>query len=84
MEPPVIFLRPSLNVWTYHSTNPFEAGWYGGVRTCLMSLAFKNTWNLSLQKTDPLSEIRTCGSPNVAKVICNLSIVIAAVEDDVT
>ena len=49
-----------------------------------MPLVFKNTWNSSLQKADSLSETRTSGSPNVAKVVCNLSIVTAAVEDDVT
>ena len=35
--------------------------------------------NLSLQKAGPLSETRTSGSPKAAKVVCNLSIVVALV-----
>ena len=43
-----------------------------------MPFAFKNIWNSSLQIADLLSETRTSGIPNVAKVVCNLSIVTAA------
>ena len=54
------------------------------VNTCCIPFCFTNILNSSLQKAGPLSETMTYGSPKAAKVICNLSIVVAAVAPVVT
>lgn len=71
-------LRPSLSVCTTLSTILFDAGWYGGDRTCLIPFCFMNSLNSSLVNVAALSDTITSGRPSDANVFLISSIVTAA------
>ena len=74
-ESSVIRLRPCLNVWTAPSARPFDDGWYGAVRVCVIPFFLKKLVNSSLVNWVPLSVTILSGMLCVAKTDLNFSIV---------
>jgi len=67
--------------WNILSTVPFEAGWYGAHRICLIPFCLKNKEKFSATNWGPLSET-SCGKPYLAKISQRTVTVLLAVVVD--
>ena len=79
-EPSFRRFIPALKDWTALSTRPFDAGWYGGVRTCRIPFLFRNSANSVLVKAVALSYTSTSGDSSEANVFRRSLIVVADVD----
>ena len=77
--PKNLLVTSSFQPITALSANPFEAGWYGGVLTCLTPLLLRNSANSLLVNVVALSETITSGNPIEANDFLTSSIVTALV-----
>ena len=56
-EPPCIWRKLCLKVWTALSASPLLEGWYGAVQICLMPFLARKDLNVELVKDGPLSSV---------------------------
>ena len=72
----------TLKVCTNLSANPFEEGWYGDTRMCLLPLNWQKLPNFSDTNFGPLSETSCSGNPFAANIFLSTATVCVAVVVD--
>ena len=67
--------KACFTVGTKFSANPFEDGWYGGTHLWTISFASTKDSNWTEVKGGPLPETNVTGTPCIANIVLNLSII---------